>query len=311
MTGLLTEPVLTAFVLAVVAAAIPLMLAAAGEAVGEQAGVLNIGIEGLMLVGGYCGFAVALATGSFWLGAVCGVLAGVALSCITMVLCVWLGLNQIVVGIGVGLAGTGISSLLYDARFAEAKPRLGAPDPWEIPILSDLPVIGPGLFAQPGLFTVSLAAVGLTAFWVHRTLPGLRLRAAGQGPAALDASGGSVVRTRSTAVLFGGAMSGFGGAFLAIVSAGTFTPGMTHGVGYLAIVVAMLARGRMRWVVLIAFGYGLCIAAGTALQLAAVSLPTDAIRMVPFIAVLVVLVCFPRSSALPPALATAYVRGRR
>lgn len=311
MSALLTEPVLTAFVLAIAAAAIPLMLAAAGEAVGEQAGMLNIGIEGLMLVGGYCGFVAALSTGGFWFGFLCGALAGAALSCVSLVLCVWLGLNQIVVGIGIGLAGTGISSILYDARFSDTKPRLGVPGPWEIPILSDIPVLGPGLFAQPGIFAASFAIVAIAAFWVHRTLPGLRLRAAGQHPASLDASGGSVSRVRSAAVLFGGAMAGLGGAYLALVSAGTFTPGMTHGIGFLAIVVAMLARGSLLRVALIAGAYGLCIAAGTALQLASVSIPTDAIRMLPFVVVLVVLVCFPRRSALPPALATAYVRGAR
>ena len=311
MSALFTEPVLTAFVLAVAAAAIPLMLAAAGEAVGEQAGMLNIGIDGLMLVGGYSGFVATLSTGSFWLGFLCGMLAGAALSCVSAVLCVRLGLNQIVVGIGIGLAGAGLSSLLYDANFADSKPRLGVPAPWVIPILSDIPVVGPGLFAQSGLFAASLAVVALTALWLRRTLPGLRLRAAGQSPASLDASGGNVTGVRAGAVLFGGAMAGLGGAYMTLVAAGTFTPGMTHGVGFLAIVVAMLARGSLLRVAFIAVAYGLCIAAGTALQLASVNIPTDAIHMVPFVVVIAALACFPRRSALPPALATPYVRGAR
>lgn len=311
MTAFFTEPVLTAFVLAVVASMIPLMLAAIGEAVGEQSGVLNIGMEGLLLVGGYFAFVATLATGSFWLGFLAGTAAGVALSSIMMVLCVWLGLNQIVVGIGIGLAGTGLSSVLYELSFADTKPRLGLAAPWEVPFLSQLPVIGPGFFAQPGVFTISFAVLALVSAWMYRTLPGLRLRAAGQDPAAVDAAGGSVVRIRSLAVLFGGAMSGFGGAYLSLISAGTFTPGMTGGIGFLAIVVAMLARGRLLWVALIAAVYGLFVATGTALQLTSVNLPTDVIHMLPFIAVIVVLVCFPRRSALPPALATAYVRGTR
>lgn len=311
MIQFLSEAFLTAFVVSMLASAVPLMLSAIGETVGEQSGVLNLGIEGILLIGGYFGFVGTLATGSFWIGFLAGALAGLALSSIMMILCVWLGLDQIVVGIGLTLAGTGISSMLYDFHFALSKPRLGLDAPWRIPFLSDIPVIGAGLFAQPGMFTVSILLLILASVWMHRTTPGLRLRAAGQQPAALDAAGGSVLRARSLAVLFGGAMSGLGGAYLALISAGTFTPGMTHGMGFLAIVVTMLARGRFLWVALISLAYGLFIATGTALQLTALDLPNDVITMMPFIAVLLALTFFARRSALPPALATLYVRGAR
>lgn len=311
MNVFFTEPVLTAFMLAVVASAIPLLLAAVGETVGEQSGMLNIGMEGLMLVGGYFAFVTTLASGNFWLGFLAGLATGVALSTVMMVLCVWLGLNQIVVGIGIGLAGTGVSSMLYDFNFAGSTPRLGVDSPWAVPGLADIPVIGQALFSQPGMFTVALAILVGTSLWLTRTLPGLRLRAAGQHPASLDAAGGNVKRVRSLAVLFGGAMSGLGGAYLALISAGTFTPGMTHGIGFLAIVVAMLSRGRLGWVLTISLIYGVFVAAGTALQLMSIDIPTDLIRMLPFIAVLLVLACFPKRSTLPPALATAYVRGAR
>ncbi|MFC7764671.1 ABC transporter permease subunit [Leucobacter soli] len=174
------------------------MLAAVGETVGEQSGVLGLGMEGLLLVGGYAAFATAHASGSFWAGFAIGALAGLLLSTPLMVLSVWLGVNQIVVGIGITLLGTGISSMLYDARFADSKPRLGAADPWTVPPLSEIPVVGPALFAQPGMFTIAFVITALVSFWLHRTAPGLRLRAAGQRPASLDAAGGSVVRTRSS-----------------------------------------------------------------------------------------------------------------
>ena len=122
------------------------------------------------------------------------------------------------------------------------------------------------------------------------------------------------MRTRSLAVLFGGAAAGLGGAYLALLSAGTFTPGMTHGLGFLAIVVAMLARGRMRWVVAISLVYGAFVSLGTALQLTSVSIPNDVVTMAPFVAVMLALVLFGGAggrSALPPALATPYVRGTR
>ncbi|MFC5337480.1 ABC transporter permease [Leucobacter denitrificans] len=311
MIDFFSETFLTAFIVAVLASAIPLLLASIGETVGEQSGVLNIGMEGLMLVGGYFGFVGTLVSGSFWVGFLSGAAAGIALSMVMMVLCVWLGLNQIVVGIGIGLAGAGVSSVLYDFQFAESKPRLGLDTPWTIPFLSDLPVVGKGLFAQPGMFYVSLIILVLTSIWLYKTTPGLRLRSAGQKPASLDAAGGSVMRTRSLAVLFGGAMSGLGGAYLALISAGTFTPGMTNGVGFLAIVVAMLARGRFTWVLLISIVYGLFVAMGTVLQLTTLNIPNDVVHMMPFVAVMIVLTFFARRSALPPALATAYVRGAR
>lgn len=311
MIPYLSEAFLTAFLVAVLASALPLLLAAIGETVSEQAGVLGLGIEGVLLVGGYAGFAVTHATGGLWLGFACGALAGMLLSSILMALSVWLGVNQIVVGIGITLAGTGISSMLYEARFADSKPRLGAPEVWALHPLSEIPVLGPALFAQPGMFYVSFALAALVSLWLYRTRSGLRLRAAGQRPVSLDAAGGSVVRTRSIAVLFGGAMAGLGGAYLALVSAGTFTPGMTHGMGFLAIVVAMLGRGRMLRVVLVSLAYGLFVAGGTVLQLTTLEVSNDVISILPFIAVLIVLSLFGRRAALPPALAVPYVRGAR
>lgn len=311
MIEFFSETFLTAFIVAVLASAIPLMLAAIGETIGEQSGVLNIGLEGLLLIGGYFGFVGTLATGSFWIGFLCGMVAGIVLSTIMMVLCVWLGLNQIVVGIGITLAGTGVSSVLYDFNFATSKPRLGLDTQWSIPFLSDIPVLGRGLFAQPGMFYVSLLILVLASIWMYRTTPGLRLRSAGQKPASLDAAGGSVMRTRSLAVLFGGAMSGLGGAYLALISAGTYTPGMTHGLGFLAIVVAMLSRGRFTWVLIISVVYGVFVAMGTVLQLTTLNIPNDVVHMMPFVAVMIVLTFFARRSALPPALATPYVRGAR
>ena len=311
MIQLFSEAYLTAFLVAVLAAAVPVMIAAVGETVGEQSGVLGLGMEGMLLAGGFFGFVAAHASGSFWWGFLCGALAGALLSTILVMLSVWLGVNQIVVGIGITLLGTGITSMLYESAFADSKPRLGAAEAWTVFPLSEIPVIGPALFAQPGMFTLAMLLPVLVSLWLHRSAPGLALRAAGQKPAALDAAGGSVIRVRSLAALFGGAMAGLGGAYLALVSAGTFTPGMTHGMGFLAIVVAMLSRGRLRWVVLISLIYGLFVATGTALQLTELSLPNELVVMAPFVAVMVVLTFFGRHAALPPALAVPYVRGAR
>lgn len=312
MTELLLDPVfLTAVLVAALGAALPLATAAAGETVGEQAGVLNLGIEGTMLIGAFTAYAVQLATGSFGLGFLAGVGAGLAFSLIMLLLSIVLGLNQIVVGLAMTLIGSGLTSVLYLQQYARRSPGTGSPEPLPIPGLSEIPVIGVAVFQQPALFWVCVSAIALLAWSLRHTLWGLSIRAAGQRPASLDAAGGSVRATRLSAVLVGGACAGAGGAALVLLATSAFTPFMTNGLGYLAIVVTMLARGRMTWVVITSVLYGATVAIGTALQLTAVILPADVIKMLPFIVVMITLIVFSRSSAAPPALAAPYTRGAR
>ena len=180
-----------------------------------------------------------------------------------------------------------------------------------IPLLSDIPVLGKSMFDQPLIVYLGLAAVGAVSWIFRRTNPGLNLRAAGEKPEALDAAGVSVVATRSYAALTTGAFAGLGGAYLSIVGAGTFTPFMTQGQGFMAIVIAMLARGKPLWVVLGSFLFGISLSVATALQLAGINISTDVVNLLPFIAIMVALVAFARRSYLPPALALPYVRGAR
>lgn len=312
MIDLLLSPTfLTAFIVAMFAAAIPLILSAVGETIGEQSGVLNLGIEGVMLVGAYTAFVATLATGSFWVGLLAGAAAGVASSLVMLVFSIWLNLNQIVVGLAVTLIGQGITSVLYLQNFAKSSPGLGQAPAWRIPVLSDIPVIGPAIFSQSGLFWLVVLLVGVAGWFLSQTNWGLSIRAAGQKPSALDAAGGNVLRTRSVAVMLGGLFSGLGGAYLALITTSTFTPFMTNGLGYVAIVMTMLSRGRILWVVLTSLLYGFTVAVGTALQLTDISLPADVIKMLPFIVVMITLIVFSRSTVVPPALATAYTRGAR
>ncbi len=311
MTELLTAAFLTALLIAALGAALPLMLAAAGETVGEQSGVLNLGIEGVMLIGAYSAFVTQLATGSFTLAFLAGMLGGVGFSLIMLVLSILLGLNQIVIGLAMTLIGQGLTSVLYLQHFGRSSPGTGAAPALRIPGLSEIPVLGPAVFAQPTLFWMCLAMLGALAWWLRRTNWGLAVRAAGQRPASLDAAGGSVIGTRTSTVLLGGVFSGAAGAALVLLTTSAFTPFMTNGVGYIAIVVTMLARGKLRWVAVTSLLYGATVAVGTALQLTAISLPADVIKLLPFVVVMVMLITFSRVSAVPPALATPYVRGAR
>jgi ABC-type uncharacterized transport system permease subunit len=311
MSELLTRTFLTALISGGLIAGVSLMFTALGETISERAGVLNIGLEGMMLVGAYIGFVGAYYGHSFWVGFAAGIAGGAFASLFMVVLCVRLGLDQIVVGIAITLAGEGITSVLQDTQFGSTYPRLGAPPTVAIPVLSDIPVLGKSVFDQPLIVYLGLAAVGAVSWIFRRTNAGLNLRAAGEKPEALDAAGVSVVATRSYAALCTGALAGLGGAYLSIVGAGTFTPFMTQGQGFMAIVIAMLARGKPLWVVMGSFLFGISLSVATALQLAGINISTDVVNLLPFIAIMVALVAFARRSYLPPALALPYIRGAR
>jgi general nucleoside transport system permease protein len=311
MSSLFHQAVLTALISGGIIAGVPLMLTAVGETISERAGVLNLGLEGMMLVGAYVGFIGAYYGHSSWLGFLLGAVGGMIACSFMIVLCVWLGLDQIVVGIAITLAGEGITSVLQGAQFGTSYPRLGAISTVSIPLLHKIPVVGPSVFQQHLLVYLAVVLVGALVWLFRSTNVGLNLRAAGEKPEALDAAGVSVAATRSYAVLATGALAGIGGAFLSIVGAGVFTPFMTQGQGYMAIVICMLARGKPVWVLVGAFLFGISLSIATALQLAGINISTDVVNLLPFIAIMLALVLFARRSYLPPALALPYVRGAR
>jgi simple sugar transport system permease protein len=234
-----------------------------------------------------------------------------------VVLCVWLGLDQIVIGIAITLVGEGITSVLYQTRFSGSEPRLGNVPSTPIPLLDRIPVIGKGINGQFPLFTQPLVVYLGLAFafaltWVfRRTNIGLNLRAAGEKPEALDAAGVSVVATRSYAVLATGALAGLGGAYLAIAGTGGFQPFLTQGQGFMAIVIAMLARGRPLAVAAFSLMFGIALSLSTLLQIAGINLSPEVVNILPFAAIILALVIFARRAYLPPALALPYVRGAR
>jgi simple sugar transport system permease protein len=295
MEALLTQAFLMSLLFGAMKAGVPLLLAGLGEQVSEKSGVLNIGIEGMMLFGAYAGFVAAYYSGSFWLGFLFGGIGGAVVAALVVLLCIRFGLNQIVIGIGVTLGMEGLTALLHYFQFSKTYPRLG-----EIPAASHTVFV-----------VLALAAVAALAWLFRATYVGLNLEAAGNKPAALDAAGVSVTTTRAFAVLTTGFLAGVGGAYMANVGAGLFVPFMTGGAGFIGIVLAMLARGNPVWVLLGAALFGISLAMTTALQVAGINIPTDVVQMLPFAMVMLVLVIFARHSVLPPALGLPYVRGER
>jgi ABC-type uncharacterized transport system permease subunit len=308
---ILTATFFSALLAGGVTAGMPLLLAGLGETISERAGVLNIGLEGMMITGAYVGFVVALESGSLWLGFVSGLAAGLVLSLLVTLFCVRLGLDQIVVGIAILVAMEGVTSVLHRAQYGTTYPRLDSMPGVEIPLLSRIPVLGEGLFSQPLPVYLTLLLVGAAAWTLRATNIGLEWKAAGESPETLDVAGVDVARTRSSAALCAGAFAGLGGAYLSIVGAGIFVPFMTNGAGFIAIVLAMLARGRPIWVVIGAAAFGMTVSLATALQLVGIVIPIDLVNMLPFVAVLAVLVIFARRVYLPAALGVPYERGGR
>lgn len=311
MPDLLTTGFLTALIGGGLVAGVPLLFASLGEIIAEEAGVLNVGLEGMMLAGAFVGFLATLATDDIWLGLAAGALAGMLVSLIMVVFCIRLGLDQIVVGVAIVLTAEGATSVLHSTLFGDSYPRLGAAPRFEIPFLSDIPVLGGSLFSQPLAVYLGFILVGIVAWVLRQTSPGLHIRAAGERPASLDAAGVSVIRVRTVAELSCGALAGIAGSYLSIVGAGTFVPFVTNGMGFIAIVIAMLARGRAWWSVAGAFLFGMSLSVTTALQLVGIDVPVDVVQMLPFVSVILVLIVFARDARLPSALGMPYLRGSR
>jgi general nucleoside transport system permease protein len=311
VSALLTEAFLSTLIFGAVTAGMPLLLAGLGEQISEKAGILNIGIEGMMLAGAYGGFVAAYSWDSFSLGFLVGAAAGMAVASLMAIFCVRLSLNQIVVGIALTLGAEGMTALLHFFQFSRTYPRLPKAPALAIPGLDSIPVVGPGLFNHNPLVYLAAILVAAIAWLFRDTYVGLNLEAAGNKPAALDAAGIDVLATRTAAVLTTGALAGLGGAYMAEVGAGLFVPYMTNGAGFIAIVLAMLARGRPLWVLFGALLFGASLSLTTALQVAGIDIPTDVVQMLPFAMVILVLVIFGRGSMLPPALGLPYIRGER
>jgi ABC-type uncharacterized transport system permease subunit len=317
-SGALSEAGLTALVSGAILVCVPLLFASLGELVSERSGVLNIGLEGMMLIGAYVGFVAAYHGGNEWLGFGAAMLAGAGAALLMVLFCVHWGLDQIVVGIAITLTCEGAAALIFESEFAESRPQLDAIHKVAIPWLSDLPVVGGkgtsdgSFFTQPLVVYLGLGLTVLVAWVLRRTHAGLNIRAAGDAPGALDAAGVSVFATRTWAVLFAGAMAGLGGAYLSVAVALGFQDTVVGGRGFIAIVFAMLARGRPLWILIGTFLFGMSLSfADWAQAFGIIDINTDYFLMLPFIVILLVLVIFGRRAYLPAALALPYERGSR
>jgi len=288
----------------------PLLLAALGETYGESSGILNLGIEGMMVAGAFSSFLVGLQTDMVSMGFLAAAVTGACLGGITGFLVIGLRLNQIVVGLGMTLFVSSFSNLLHRVIIGNQFPILwGAGLTSEIPVLSQIPFIGQALFNQHWLVYVTLVLVPALYFILYKTSPGLRIRAVGQTPRAADASGVNVHRIRYFTIVLAGVLASTGGAFLAIGDLAFFVPGMVQGRGYIAIVIVMLGKWNPVKVFFGSLLFGFALSLTSALQVVGVNVSPDFILTMPYLVVLVTLISIAKSTSLPAALCIPYKRG--
>ncbi|MDN5004562.1 ABC transporter permease [Bradyrhizobium sp. GCM10027634] len=300
-----------AIILSVLAASTPLLIAATGELVTERSGVLNLGVEGMMIVGAACGFGGAWLTGSIFVGALFGIVAGMLMSLIFALMALGLAVNQVATGLALTIFGIGLSGLIGAGFVGE---RLTPAAHLYIPGFTDIPLMGRVLFGEDAFVYFSIALIVGVWWFLYRTRAGLILRACGDNHISAHALGYPVLRIRTLAVMFGGACAGLAGAYLPLAYTPFFIPGMTAGRGWIALALVVFASWRPGRLVVGAYLFG----AVTILQLHAqgwgVGIPSQFMSALPYLATVIVLVLLSRArtggSTAPAALGTVFVPDR-
>jgi simple sugar transport system permease protein len=300
-----------AIILSVLAASTPLLIAATGELVTERSGVLNLGVEGMMIMGAACGFGGAWLSGSIIVGALCGIFAGVLMSLIFALMTLGLAVNQVATGLALTILGVGLSGLIGAGFVGE---RITTAPHLFIPGLTAIPLVGRVLFGEDALVYLSIALIIGVWYFLYRSRGGLILRACGDNHVSAHALGYPVLKIRLYAVMFGGACAGLAGAYLPLAYTPFFIPGMTAGRGWIALALVVFSSWRPARLVVGAYLFG----AVSILQLHAqgwgAGIPSQFMSALPYLATVIVLVLISRArsggSTAPAALGTVFVPDR-
>ena len=310
----MTTEIMIAILATAIVAGTPILFAALGEILAERSGVLNLGVEGMMLVGAVTGFIVGVKTANPWLGIVMAMVAGGAMASIHAFLSVSLKANQVVSGLALTMFGIGLSGYL-------GKSMIGVPlpvsfQPVHLPVLSDLPFIGPVLFSHDPLVLLSFILVPALWFLVFRTRAGLNMRAVGENPAAADSMGINVFRTRYIYVIAGGMLAGIGGAYLSLAYVPSWMENMTAGRGWIAVALVIFATWNPVYALFGAYIFGGIDALGFRLQALDVMISPYFLKMLPYLFTITVLILVTRKNLVnrigsPKSLGLPYDREER
>lgn len=274
-------------IVALITISTPVLLAALGELIVEKSGVLNLGVEGMMIMGAVCGFIVANQSGSPTLAFLAGMAGGASLSVIFAILTQFLMSNQVATGLALTLFGLGLAALLGVGYEGQPIPEVAKPLP---EVLRTIPVIGPILLSHDFVTYLAIGAVFAIGYVLKHTRLGLVIRAVGESHDAAHALGYKVVRIRCAAILFGGAMAGLGGAFLSLVYVENWVQGMTAGAGWIALALVVFAAWKSGRVLFGAWLFGGIAALQLRLQAAEVPVPVSLLDASPYLVTIIVLV---------------------
>lgn len=299
-------------IITIATAATPLLIAAVGELVVERSGVLNLGVEGMMIMGAVAGFAIAFTTGSPWLGLAAAIVVGALFSLLFAFLTLTLVTNQVATGLALTLLGLGLSGMLGEAFTGQPGVKLPL---IYIPVLTDLPLVGKLLFGQDPVFYLSLLLTGSVAWFLFRTRAGLTLRSVGDNHGSAHALGINVIRIRYLAVMFGGACAGAAGGYLSLLYTTQWIENMTAGRGWIALALVVFASWRPWRVLAGAYLFGAVSIGQLHAQALGLKIPSQFLSALPYVATIVVLVLISRNRRLtmintPASLGRPFVPDR-
>jgi simple sugar transport system permease protein len=287
--------------------ATPYLYAAIGETLSQRSGVLNLGVEGQMLMGAFAAFYVTFQTGNVWLGILAAVVVGAVMGVAMAFVSINLQAEQGISGIGFYLFGLGMSTLLFQMLLGTVETVSGFA-PIKIPVLSDIPVIGEIFFRQNILVYIAFALVPIAHFVLQRTTLGLKIRSVGENPEAADSLGVSVATVRYITVTLGGLLSGIAGASMSIALLNVFQQNMTSGLGFIAVALVYFGGWRPLGVMLGALLFSMVNALQLRLQVEGVPIPSDLMVMMPYILTIIALVLTVQRVRSPSALTRPFKR---
>jgi len=307
MGELFTFPVLLGILYSGIRLATPYLYAALGEMFAQASGVLNLGVDGIMLMGAYSGFYVGIKTGNIWLGLLAAAGTGLLMGLLMAFISVTLKAEQGISGIGLQLFGLGLSTLLFKTTLGGVESINGF-QPIKIPLLGDIPFIGEALFSHNLLVYGAFLLVPVSSFILNKTTFGLKVRAAGQNPQAADSLGVSISTVRYTTVMLGGVLAGIAGASLSIALINLFQENMTNGMGFIAVALVYFGSWRPSGVLMGSLIFSFVNALQLWIQVKGINLPSDLAVMMPYVLTILAL-AFAVRRATPSALAKPFQRG--
>ena len=308
MTEIFSVAVLVGILTSAIRLATPYLYAGIGEAFAQSSGVVNLGVDGIMLIGGFTAFLVAMTTGNLWLGMLAAVMVGVLMGLLMSFISVTLKAEQGISGIGLYIFGLGLSALLFKTTIGTVKTISGF-QPVKIPVLGDIPVIGPVFFQQSLPVYGAFLLVPVATWVLTRTTLGLKIRAVGQNPAAADSLGVGVDRVRYFSVCLGGALAGVAGASLSLALLNLFQENMTAGMGFIAVALVYFGGWRPLGIMWGALLFSTVNSFQLWMQVLGVRIPSDIAVMLPYLLTIAALAFTANRARQPAALNVPFERG--